>query len=169
VLLAFFPEAFHGILGVDELRFKLRALLIYGKDLPLELLVLVFEALQLREVSFPCPVLLLQVVVLLREELADLRFEALLLLVESVQLELELVLELDGILLGLMDELVLIVPGGADFLLFEGKGTLKFCYHLLGLLKLVSDDARLVLCRPGLIGGIHQLPGELSSLSPCLV
>ena len=103
MLLAFFPEAFHGILGVDELRFKLRALLVYGEDLPFELLVLVFEAFQLREVSPPCPVLLLQVVVLLCEELANLGFEALLLLVESVELELELVLQLDGILLGLMD------------------------------------------------------------------
>jgi hypothetical protein len=55
-----------------------------GKDLPLELLVLIFKALQLREVRFPSPVLLLQVVVLLCEELADLRFEALLLLAERV-------------------------------------------------------------------------------------
>jgi hypothetical protein len=54
-------------------------------------------------VRFPCPVLLLQVVVFLCEELANLGFEALLLLVESVKLELELVLQLDGILLGLMD------------------------------------------------------------------
>ena len=110
MLIAFFPEALHGILGVDELRFKLRALLIYGKDLPLELLVLIFEALQLRKVRFPCPVLLLQLVVLLCKELADLGLEALFLFVESVELELELVLNLDGIRLGLMDELVLIVP-----------------------------------------------------------
>jgi hypothetical protein len=124
VLIAFFPKAFHGILGVDELRFKLSALLIYGKDLPLELLVLIFEAFQLREVRFPSPVLLLQVVVLLGEELADLGFKALLLFVEGVKLELELVLHLDGILLGLMDELVLIVPGRADFLVFESQGSL---------------------------------------------
>jgi hypothetical protein len=54
-------------------------------------------------VRFPCPVLLLQVVVFLCKELANLGFETLLLLVESVKLELELVLQLDGILLGLMD------------------------------------------------------------------
>ena len=52
---------------------------------------------------------------------------------------------------------------------FEGEGTLQIYYLLLGLLKLVPDDARLVLCRPRLISGIHQLPSELSSLSPCLV
>ena len=169
MLLAFLPEAFHGVLGVNELRFKLRALLVYGEDLPLELLVLVFEALELREVSLPCPVLLLQVVVLICEELADLGFKALLLLVETVQLECELVLQLGGVLLGLMKELVLIVPGGADFLLFEGEGSLKVCDLLLGLLKLVSEDARLVLCRARLIGGVHELPGELGSLSSCLV
>ena len=82
---------------------------------------------------FPCPVLLLQVVVLLCEELADLGFKALLLLAERVKLELELVLQLNGVLLGLMDQLILVVPGRADFLVLEGQGTLEVHYLLLSL------------------------------------
>ena len=118
---------------------------------------------------FPSPVLLLQVVVLLCEELADLRFEALLLLAERVKLELELVLQLDGILLGLVDQLVLVVPGRADLLVLERQGSLELHDLLLSLLQLVADDPRLVLCRPGLIGGVHELPSELGCLSPGLV
>ena len=82
---------------------------------------------------------------------------------------MELVLQLYGVLLGLVDQLILVVPGRADFLVLEGQGSLEVHDLLLSLLELVADDPRLVLCRPGLIGGVHELPSELGSLSPGLV
>ena len=88
---------------------------------------------------------------------------------KGINLELELILNLEGICLGLVEELILIVSRIGNLLFFQSQGRFEISDFLLGLFEFVTENSGFVLCRTRFVGCVDKLTSKLSRLSTSFI